>query len=61
MFQNQIIMSILNRNQLQGMRGNVLELGLCRNGKMRRLYIEGRRQRWQEQAVGALGMGGGGE
>lgn len=40
-----------------------MESGLCRNGETRRLYIEGWRQRWQEQAVGALGMelwGGGG-
>lgn len=33
-----------------------MESALCRNGETRRLYIVGWRQRWQEQAVGALGM-----
>lgn len=35
MLQNKIIMTILNRNQLHGMRRNILELGLCEMAKCR--------------------------
>lgn len=35
MLQNKIIMTILNRNPLHGMRQNIFELGLCEMAKCR--------------------------